>query len=109
MACSFFGPIRLSDSAKITAWTKSCIAGGQVPKWTGPYTSGGQKDWMKCYCCDNATDVPPVDGETGELQLQPENYLVSMTAQALTELVEGKTVSLPFGDRTLHINFSRSA
>ena|ERR1700674_3430912 len=111
MACEFFGPIRLSNPAGITAWQNSCIAGGKHPKWTGPYTSGKQKDWMKCYCCDAATDVPPdlraVAGETGELQ--SENYLVSMHAQALIELVEGKTVSLPFGDGNLHISFSRRA
>ena len=64
MACTLFGPIRLSDSAGIQAWTKSCTADGKIPKWTGPYTSGNQKDWMKCYCCDNAADVPPVDRET---------------------------------------------
>ena len=107
MPCTLFGPIRLSDSAGIAAWSKSCIADGKIPKWTGPYTSGNQKDWMKCYCCDKATDIPPVDRKPENLR--SENYLVSLEARTLTELLEGKTVSLPFGDGNLHINFSRSA
>jgi hypothetical protein len=59
MPCTFFGPIRLSDTQSIAAWQTNCIANGQHPRWTGPWRESGHNDVMHTYCCDAATDIPP--------------------------------------------------
>jgi len=109
MPCEFFGPIRYTDGTQVRQWQDSCIASGRIPKWTGPWSMSGNNDVMNCYCCDRATDVPTdAAAREGEGATVPaESYLLTLTGEALTPLLDGEGVVLELGDGELELVYRR--
>jgi hypothetical protein len=103
MACEYFGPVDLGDSdagETIRKWTESCLASTNKH----PKAKLVRTNVLALYCCEKATDQIASGTEHRPADL---DYELTLPARQLTELVEGREATLPFGRGKLMLRYVR--